>query len=381
MRFQSRPMTVGTLLSLMAILSIGLAACGSTSSNAGGNGGKGCMKVGILLPETSSSARWEADDHPDLVNDITSALPGVSIDYSNANGDNATQLQQAETDLTKGDCILVVGPHDSQQSAAIVDKAKAQGVPVIAYDRLIYDNNLNYYVSFDNVQVGKLQGQYIADHYKDPQYGVGPGHNNLVMIDGAPTDNNATLFSQGAHSVLDGLVSSGALKKVYEQATPNWDNPTAQTEMEAALTANNNNVQIAYVANDGMAQTVIAALKAQHLNGKVLVTGQDATTDGIHQILLGNQAMTVYKAIPLEAKATADIVAALSKGQDATTIANATIAIPNGGGNVPSALETPVAVDINNIATTVIKDGFVKASDVCAGIPAGTDTHGVCPGS
>jgi len=172
------------------------------------------------------------------------------------------------------------------------------------------------------------------------------------------------------------LFTSGALKKVYEQFTPNWDNATAQTEMEAALTANHNNIQIAYVANDGMANSVIAALKAQKLNGKVLVTGQDATVAGIHNILAGDQSMTVYKAIAKEAQASADVVKALIAGTGLASMTNGATVKNANGVAIPSILEAPVAVDKTNIATTVIADGFVAKADVCAGIPAGTD--GVC---
>ncbi len=147
--------------------------------------------------------------------------------------------------------------------------------------------------------------------------------------------------------------------------------------MQAALTANQNNIQIAYVANDGMAGTVIAALKAVQLNGKVLVTGQDATVAGLQNILEGNQAMTVYKAINKEAMATAQLVAAISNGTDTSTIVNGQTTIPQtGGANIPSVLETPVAVDKTNIASTVIADGFVTQQQLCAGLPAGTG--GIC---
>src|SRR5579875_3223209 len=249
----------------LVLFSVLFAACGSANNGGSSSGsgsttitnGKGCKKVGVLLPETATSARWDTYDRPYLINDIKQQLPGATVDYNNAQGSAATQMTQAQADLTKGDCILVVAPSDSIQAAA-----KQRGVPVIAYDRLIYSNDLNYYVSFDNTKVGQLQGQYIADHYKSY---VSPGHNNLVMIDGSKTDNNALLFAKGAHSVLDPLISSKALNLVYEQYTPNWDNPTAQTEMQAALTKTQNNVQIAYVANDGMAGTVIAALKQVHL--------------------------------------------------------------------------------------------------------------------
>jgi D-xylose transport system substrate-binding protein len=203
------------------------------------------------------------------------------------------------------------------------------------------------------------------------------------MINGSMTDNNALLFAAGAHSALDPLYSAGSLKKVYEQFTPDWNNATAQTEMAAALTANGNKIAIAYVANDGMANNVIAALKAVKLNGKVLVTGQDATAAGIHNILTGDQSMTVYKKIDLEANGTAQLVAAISMGTDTSTLTSGvTVAIPPSGGaaagtKIPSILEIPVAVDKSNIATTVIADGFVTAADVCTGLPSGTG--GFCP--
>ncbi len=367
----------------IVLFSLLLAACGSANSGtntgsgnttANGNGGKGCKKVGVLLPETATSARWDSEDRP-LLEKLIPQLSGAKVDYYNAEGSASEQQTQADSALTKGDCILVVAPSDSQASSAIVLKAKSQGVPVIAYDRLIYTNDLNYYVSFDNVQVGKLQGQYIVDHY---QKFVKGGNANMVMINGATTDNNAILFNKGAMEALQPLISNGTLKLKYSIFTPNWDNATAQTEMEAALTKYQNNIQIAYVANDGMANNVIAALKAQKLNGKVLVTGQDATVAGIQNILTGDQSMTVYKPIVKEAMATAQLVAALVKGTDTSSLTNGvTTTVPiTGGANIPSILETPEAVDATNILQTVIADGFVTKAQICAGIPAGTD--GVC---
>jgi len=335
------------------------------------------MKVGVLLPETATSARWDNNDRPALQADIPAQLPGATVLYNNAQGSADTQQTQAQADLTSGACILVLAPVDSVKAAAIVSAAKAKGVPVISYDRLIWSNDTNYYVSFDGVAVGKLQGQYVADHYQS--YVTKNGTKNTVMISGSQTDNNALLFSKGAHQALDPLFASGALKKVYEKFTPGWDNATAQTEMQAALTANGNKVAVAYVANDGMANNVIAALKAVQLNGKVLVTGQDATVAGLQNILKGDQAMTVYKAVPKEAMATAQLVAALSKGTDTTSLINGTtVTVPiSGGANIPSVLETPVAVDISNIKSTVIADNYVTAAQICAGLPSGTG--GICP--
>jgi D-xylose transport system substrate-binding protein len=361
------------------LLAMALAGC---TSNTGGNSSasgpysaaKGCEKVGFLIPESASSARWEGNDHPAMVAAIKQYMPNAHLDVQNAGGSDTTQLAQAESFLTKGDCILIVAPHDSTAAATIVEKALAKHVPVIEYDSLIQEKNTAFYVSFDNVKVGELQGQYIAQNYQS--YVTANGNNNLVMINGSSTDNNAVLFKKGAHSALDPLISGGQLKSVYEQFTPNWDNPTAQNEMQAALTQTGNKVAVAYVANDGMAGTVIAALQQANLAGKVLVTGQDATVAGIQNILLGNQSMTVYKAIPKEANAAAQLAAALSAGSSTASLTNGATTATQDGGNLPSVLETPVSVDKTNIASTVLADGYVTKAEICANVPAGTD--GIC---
>src|SRR5438876_8473192 len=178
-------MTVGTIMFCLLLVACGSANTGSTSNTptTGGNGGKNCKKVGVLLPETATSARWDGKDRPLLQQDIPSVLSGATVDYNNAEGVADTQQTQAQADLTKGDCILVLAPVDSIKSAAIVSLAKSRGVPVIAYDRLIYSADLNYYVSFDNTKVGALQGQYIANHYQS--YVSANGTKNTVMINGA----------------------------------------------------------------------------------------------------------------------------------------------------------------------------------------------------
>jgi D-xylose transport system substrate-binding protein len=381
MKFSPLTPRRGALTALVGIglLATALAGCtsgtgGSSSATGPYSAAKGCQKVGFLLPESASSARWEANDHPDMITSVKKYMPNATLEVTNAGGSDTTQLSQAEADLAKGDCILIVAPHDSTAAATIVEKALAQHVPVIAYDRLIQDKNTAYYVSFDNVKVGQLQGQYVADNYQS--YVTANGNNNLVMINGSQTDNNAVLFKQGAHSALDPLISGGKLTKVYEQFTPNWDNPTAQNEMQAALTQTGGKLAIAYVANDGMAGTVIAALQQAHLAGKVLVTGQDATVAGIQNILLGNQSMTVYKAISKETDAAAQLAAALSAGSSTDSLTNGAKTATQDGGNLASVLETPVAVDKTNIATTVLQDGFVTKAEICANVPAGTD--GIC---
>ncbi len=337
---------------------------------------KGCKNIGVLLPESDSSTRYEAYDRPLLEQEIKKAVPGATIQYSNANNDADSQQNQAEAALTKGACILVVDPKDSEKASVIVQRAKASQVPVIAYDRLIQDPDTAYYVSFDNVRVGELQGQYIADQFRKGAYGLKKGA-NLVMINGSQTDNNALQFREGAMKALKPLIDNKDVNLIFDQYTPNWDNGRAQSLMEGVLTKEKNNVQIAYVANDGMANTVVAALRSQKLDGKVLVTGQDATLSGIQNILAGDQSMTIYKPIAKEAQATAQLVAALSNGTDPGALVNGQTQT-KAGGQIASVLVTPIAVDKTNVQQTVISDGYLTKDQVCNGLTA--DTTRICKG-
>jgi D-xylose transport system substrate-binding protein len=374
------------LISMLVLSGMLLSACDSTNTAPTSNNsltgnsatpmtaGKGCTKVGILLPETVSSVRWETKDHPLLVKAIQEAIPGVHIDYDNdAQGDSATQLSQAKKDLENGDCILVVGAHDSVAAASIVAVAKTYNVPVIAYDRLIQSKDLSYYVSFDNIKVGQLQGQYIADHYLEYQNNNAV---NIAIINGSQTDANALLFSLGVHSALDPLFANGALKTVSENFIANWDNNIAQSQMAATLTDQRNNIQIAYVANDGMAGGVINALYAAGLDKKVLVTGQDATAAGVHSILKGDQNMTVYKPIAKEAQSVGDLVRALYAGSNVNTVTHNQTITTYDGGDIPAILDAPISIDLNNIASTVLADNYLTKQDICMDLPAGT--AGIC---
>lgn len=353
----------------------------ATGTTGTAQNGRNCTKIGVLLPDSNSSSRWEAYDHPLLFQELeANGFSSNNIDYANANGDANVQQAQAESDLKKGDCILIISAQDSLAAADIVAAAKKRQVPVIAYDRLIFSDDLNFYASFDGVAVGKLQGQYIADHYKDAQYGVRAGHNNIAFINGSPSDNNATLFAEGAHQILDPLIQAGKLNKVYEQFTPDYDPPTGEKEMKTALTQTHNNIQLVVAANDGLGGAVVQALAAQNLAGNVLVTGQDATVNGLQRILEGTQAMTVYKPIIKEATAAAQLAAALRDGKDIASLTKSqTTKNPQGKANIPSVLESPIAVDRNNIASTVIADNYVTQDQLCTGLPAGTDTSGICP--
>lgn len=335
---------------------------------------KGCKNIGILLPESDSSARYEAYDRPLLKKSIQQAIPGVTIQYTNANNNADTQQNQVEAALMKGACILIVDPQDSDKASVIVQRAKASRVPVIAYDRLIQDPDTAFYVSFNNTRVGELQGQYIADQFRKGALGLKPGA-NLAMINGAQTDNNALQFREGALNALQPLINSQEINLVFDQYTPNWDIARAQSSMEGILTQQQNDVQIAYVANDGMANTVIAALRAQNLEGRVMVTGQDATVAGIQNILRGDQVMTVYKPIAKQAQVTAQLVAALSNGADPEALVNGQTALKSGG-QLASVLLDPIAVDKSNIQQTVMADGYLTRDQICNGLNG--DTTGIC---
>jgi D-xylose transport system substrate-binding protein len=373
-RHQRRSTHTGLLL-LILILSACSANWSSSRSMISQATATHCKQIGVLLPDTASSDRWQAKDRPLLAAAIGHALPGAQVDIVNAEGNAATQQNQAEQAMTRGDCILVIAPVDSDQASAIVNSAFSQNVPVIAYDRLIQNKHLEYYVSFDNMRVGILQGQYIATHLQ--QFTTNK-QINLVMINGSKTDNNALLFNQGVMSQLNPLISTHKLSKVYDIFVPDWDNDRARTSMEQALTANQNNIQIAYVANDGMANAVIAALRAQKLDGKVMVTGQDATIAGLQNILLGNQSMTIYKAIAKEANATAQLVAAISNKQETSSLTQGHITKTQDGTAIPSLLEVPVIVTKDTIKATVINDHYIAKEQLCQNLPVNLDTQGIC---
>jgi len=317
--------------------------------------------IALLLPETKT-ARYESADKPDFEAKFKELCPDCKIIYSNANQDANSQLSQAEAALTNGAQVLVLDPVDSAAAGAIADKAKAQGVPVIAYDRLILNSDgVNYYISFNNVKVGQLQAQSLVDdlnsmNITDPQ---------IVMINGSPTDNNASLFKKGAHSVFDPLVSSGKLTIAKEYDTPDWSPDQAQNEMQQALTAMNNKVDGVYAANDGTASGAIAAMKAAGLSPLPPVTGQDAELAGIQRILTGEQYMTVYKAIKPEAEAAAQLAYDLMNGTNVPSSMTNGDTTNNGSIDVPSVLLTPVAVTKDNIKSTVVADGFWTVDQIC----------------
>ena len=353
--------------SLLLILISGvIAACGSESATTAPTTGTGATTssggkvVALFLPD-AKTARYETADRPYFEAKMKELCPDCQVIYNNANQDASLQLQQAEAALTNGAKVLVLDPVDSAAAASIADKAKAQNVPVIAYDRLILNSDgVSYYISFDNESVGKLQAESLVAQL-DKQ---GIANPTIVMINGSPTDNNAKLFKAGAHSVFDPLVSAGKLTIANEYDTPDWSPDKAQDQMQQALTSMGNKVDGVYAANDGTGGGAIAAMKAGGLSPLPPVTGQDAELAAIQRILAGDQYMTVYKAIKPEAEAAAELAFALLEGK---TTDKATSKVNNGKIDVPSILLTPIAVTKENVKDTIIKDQFHKVDQICAG--------------
>jgi D-xylose transport system substrate-binding protein len=353
---------VTTAIAVVALAG-GVAACGSsnnksstsTSNSSGGGGGKSA-KIALLLPETKTS-RYESQDRPNFERKVKELCSNCEIIYSNADQDPAKQLSQVEAAITKQVNVMVLDPVDSASAAGMVAKAKAANIPVISYDRLITKAPaLDYYISFDNVKVGELQGQALSDKLG--------GKGTIFMINGSPLDNNAKLFKQGAHSVLD----KSGIKIAKEYDTPDWSPDKAQQEADQAITAlGKTGFQGVYAANDGTAGGAIAAMKSAGVDPtKIPITGQDAELAAIQRILVGEQYMTVYKAIKPEAEAAAELAVALGRGeQPKGGVVNGQT--DNGSKQVPSVLLTPVAVTADKVADTIVKDQFWPVADICTG--------------
>jgi D-xylose transport system substrate-binding protein len=358
-------MRAGKIVAALGLgLVLTLSACGANSSGGSSSGGSsaapstGGVKVGVILPETDTSARWEGFDKPML--DKAMRAQGLDPDIQNAQGDEQKFSTLADGMISSGVKVLVIASISSDGGNAVAQKAKAQGIPVIDYDRLNLGGTSDYYVSFDNEKVGALQGQGLS------QALTGKQGAQVIEIEGAPTDNNATLFHNGQESVLKPMYDSGQLKLVASQAIDKWDNQVGGQTFEQLLTSNGGKVDGVVAANDGLAGAIVTVLTKYGLNGQVPVTGQDATADGLQAILRGDQYMTVFKPIQEEADATATLAAALAKGDTATADKTATQTVhdPKGNRDVKSVLRTPQLITKDNVKT-VVDAGYIKASDIC----------------
>ena len=348
------------LVALSAVTALVLAACGGDDSADSGNATASSSssvkgKVGVILPDTQSSARWESFDKPLLTKAFEEA--GVDADIQNALGDKSKFVSIADGMIQEGVSVLAIVNLDSATGAQVEAKAKAAGVKTIDYDRLTLGGQADYYVSFDNVKVGELQGQGLVDCLTAAKKTTA----SIIELNGSPTDNNATLFKQGYDSVLDKQYAKG-WKKAGDQSVPDWDNAKAVTIFEQLLTAAGGKVDGVLAANDGLGNSAITVLKKNGL--KVPVTGQDATAGGLQNILAGDQCMTVYKPIKDEADGLVKLAVSLLKNEKAET--TGTVEDTQGKRQVPSLLLTPKAITKETVKD-VVADGFVTKAELCTG--------------
>jgi D-xylose transport system substrate-binding protein len=321
-------------------------------------------KVAAILPDTVSSTRYVEFDQPDITKALQKAgLSSSQYVVQNALGSDATQLTDAQTDISNGATVLLVDPLDSGVGAQIESYAKSRGVKVIDYDRLTLGGNRAYYVSFNNVKVGKLIGQGLVScetawHVAKPQ---------VVVMHGAVTDNNATLFAQGYDSVINPKFSSGKWTAVAHTAGT-WDPPTAETEFQAIYTAHPS-VNSILIPNDETGAPIITYLQSQHVKPKTFpTTGQDATLTGLQNVLSGYQCGTAYKPIYLEAQSAVALALYLRAGvKPPSSLVNGSTKDTTSNVSVPSVLAVPEWVTTANMKNTIVKDNFVPTSQLCAG--------------
>lgn len=299
------------------------------------------LKIGMSIDDLRLE-RWQKDSS--IFVKKAEAL-GAKVYIQSANGDDSAQISQIENMINKNIDVLVIIPHNGEVLSNVIAEAKKEGIKVLAYDRLINNADLDFYVSFDNEKVGELQAQSIIE--KKPE-------GNYFLMGGSPVDNNAKLFRKGQMKVLQPRIDSGKIKIVGDQWVDSWLPEKALQIMENALTANKNNIDAVVASNDATAGGAIQALSAQGLSGKVAISGQDADLAAIKRIVEGTQTMTVYKPITLLADKAAEISVALAKEEKIQPNAE----LNNGLKNVSSYLLEPIVVDKNNIEATIIKDGF-----------------------
>jgi D-xylose transport system substrate-binding protein len=306
--------------------------------------------IGLSL-DTLKEERWQHDR--DIFVAAAKQL-GADVVYLSANSDDTVQVRDVESLISKGVDVLVIAPHNGDAMGRAVKDANDAKIPVIAYDRLIKNANIDYYLSFDNVKVGEAQGEYVADHLPADHKA------RLVRIYGAQTDNNAVLFKQGQDNILLPLIKAGKIEVIHEDWATDWKPDAAKKIMNAAITKAGSNIDIVLASNDGTAGGAIQALIEEKLDGKVLVTGQDAELAACQRIMRGTQAMTVYKPLKTLASHAAEIAVGLAQGKPPVV----TDSIDNGFKKVPSIFEKVISVDKDNMMSTVVAAGFHSADDL-----------------
>src|SRR5215831_10511989 len=328
-------MRKGIIFAAVGLLAIG----GLTACNSGGSSTTTTTKtpkIGVILPDSKSSVRWETADRPFLEAAFKAA--GVQYDIQNAQGDKTAFQTIADQMITSGVTVLMIVNLDSGTGSAVLKKAKDAGIGTIDYDRLTLGGGADYYVSFDNVAVGKLQGDGLIKCLTDK----GVSKPVIAELNGSPTDNNATLFAQGYDGQLGPKYTSGDYVKGPNQSVPDWDNTKAGTIFEGMMTQTQNKIDGVLAANDGLGNAAIAVLKRLGLNGKVPVTGQDATVQGLQNVLAGDQCMTVYKAIKQEADGAAQLALALAQNKQVSGLSS--VKDTQTGKDVKSKLLVPKAI-------------------------------------
>ncbi|RFU39671.1 sugar ABC transporter substrate-binding protein [Actinomadura logoneensis] len=346
-----RPRTPRTAASAVTLL-VALTACGGGGK---GTSSRDSATIALLLPE-SKTTRYEAFDRPLFEQRVKQLCPRCAVVYANADQDPAKQQSQVESALTRGAKVLALDAVDAKAVAPQVNEAGRRHVPVIAYDRLITGVKYAYFVSFDNVRVGQMQGQALLDAL-NARHTLGKGR--IVMLNGAPTDPSSADYKKGAHSVLDGKVPIGR-----EYDTPDWSPDKAQQEMEQSITALGRDSIVGVLsANDGMAGGAITAMRRAGYRPLPPITGQDAELTAVQRILSGDQYMTVYLNIKAQAYKSAELAVALARGEKPA----APTTVDNGSGGIPAFLLSPTAVTRDRIKDTIIKDGFYTVSRICAG--------------
>jgi len=342
------------LLGAVFCLTFAVGCVSGPQTNTGGMKKKGpneTVRIGFSM-DTLKEERWQRDK--ELVERRCKEV-GAECEIQVANGDDSLKTKQCDNLLTKGVDVLIVAPHNGQIAASIVEAAHRQGVPVISYDRLIRNSDVDLYVSHQVVKIGEMQGNYALEHAPKGNY---------VLIGGSPTDNNALLLRQGQMNVLKPAIDRGDIKVVSDQFAKEWKAEEALRITEDALTKTNNDIQAIVASNDGTAGGAISALPPP-LVGKVLVTGQDAALDAVQRIVEGKQTMTIYKPIQPLAYIAVDSALKLARGEKV----DAKDKINNGKIDVPSILQEPIVLDKNNVMQTVIKDGYHKMEDVYKNVP------------
>ncbi len=317
------------------------------------NHGRRAPLIGLSL-DTLAGARWQADR--DLFVKRAKEL-GADVLVQSANSDDTRQISDVEALISRRVDVLVIVPHDGAAMAKAVNMAHDAKIPVLAYDRLVTDCDLDLYVTFDNVKVGELQAQFIVDHLKDHL------PIRIVRVLGSKTDHNALLFKEGQDKVLDPLIAKGDVKIVHEDWAESWRPENAKKITNAAITKVGSNFDAILDSYDGTAGGDIQALTEEGLAGKILVTGQDADLAGCQRIVNGTQSMTIYKPLKKLATLGAEVAVKLARGRPIATTAT----IDNGKAKVPTILLDVELVTKANMMDTVIKDGFHKASEVYQG--------------